>query len=187
LTVKGPINGPIGNFTYDQLSTFVWLIRGEKIPKLEDALNYVVDSTRLEFVWLDIKEGRGALDLVIPIQDQVLKRAQQKGRKLEVLLGVPNDVVLNDLKATPNYKSIPSLCEISPEEARNLSSKAWAPRWTLGTQNDLVAQVQAEGRQVFCWTIDTPGFIDQFIRQGRFDGLLTNYPSIVAYYYYTQP
>jgi len=187
LTVKGPINGPIGNFTYDQLSTFVWLIRGEKIPKLEDALNYVVDSTRLEFVWLDIKEGRGALDLVIPIQDQVLKRAQQKGRKLEVLVGVPNDVVLNDLKATPNYKSIPSLCEISPEEARNLSSKAWAPRWTLGTQNDLVAQVQAEGRQVFCWTIDTPGFIDQFIRQGRFDGLLTNYPSIVAYYYYTQP
>jgi len=187
LTVKGPINGPIGNFTYDQLNTFVRLIRGERIPKLEDALNYVVDSTRLEFVWLDMKEGRQALDLVIPIQDKVLKRAQQKGRKLEVLVGIPTDDVLNDFKATPNFSSIPSLCEISPEEARNLNSLAWAPRWTLGTQNDLVAQVQGEGRQVYCWTIDVPSYIEAFIRDGRFDGLLTNYPSIVAYYYYTQP
>jgi glycerophosphoryl diester phosphodiesterase len=187
LTVKGPINGPIGNFTYNQLTTFVRLIRGEQIPKLEDALNYVVDSTRLEFVWLDMKEGREALDLVIPIQDQVLQRAQQKGRKLEVLIGVPDDVVLNDLKATPHFQSIPSLCEISPEEARNLNSKAWAPRWTLGTQNELVTQVQREGREVLCWTIDTPAYISQFIEQGKFNGLLTNYPSIVAYYYYTQP
>jgi glycerophosphoryl diester phosphodiesterase len=184
LTVKGPVNGPIGNFTFDQLSTFVRLIRGERIPKLEDALNYVVDSTRLEFVWLDMKEGRTALDLVIPIQDKVVKRAQQKGRKLEVLVGVPDDVVLNDFKAIPNFQTVPSLCEISPEEARNLKSLAWAPRWTLGTQNDLVSQVQAEGRQVFCWTIDTPGYISQYIDEGRFDGLLTNYPSYVAYYHY---
>jgi glycerophosphoryl diester phosphodiesterase len=187
LTVKGPINGPIGNFTYDQLNTFVRLIRGERIPKLLDALNYVVDSTRLEFVWLDMKEGGQALDLVIPIQDQVLKRARQKNRKLEVLIGIPTDDVLNDFKAIRNFSSIPSLCEISPEEARNLNSLAWAPRWTLGTQNDLVAEVQSEGRQVYCWTIDVPSYIDAFIRDGRFDGLLTNYPSIVAYYYYTQP
>jgi len=187
LTVKGPINGPIGNFTFDQLSTFVRLVRGEKIPKLEDALNYVVDSTLLEFVWLDMKEGRQALDLVIPIQDKALKRAQQKGRKLEILVGVPDDKVLNDFKAISNHKDIPSLCEISPEEARNLNSKAWAPRWTLGTQNELVTQVQAEGREVYCWTIDQPGFIEQFLREGKFNGLLTNYPSVVAYYYYTQP
>ncbi|MFN7600895.1 MAG: glycerophosphodiester phosphodiesterase, partial [Bacteroidota bacterium] len=120
-------------------------------------------------------------------QDKVLKRAQQKGRKLEVLVGIPTEDVLNDFKATPNFSSIPSLCEISPEEARNLNSLAWAPRWTLGTQNDLVAQVQGEGRQVYCWTIDLPSYIEAFIRDGRFDGLLTNYPSIVAYYYYTQP
>ena len=186
LTVKGPINGPIGNFTFNQLTTFVRLIRGERIPKLEDALNYVVDSTRLEFVWLDMKEGKEALDLVIPIQEQVMKRAQQMGRKLEVLVGIPDDLVLNDFKSIPNFQSVPSLCEISPEEARNLNSKAWAPRWTLGTQNELVAQVQSEGREVLCWTIDLPAYISQFIQQGRFDGLLTNYPSTVAYYHYTQ-
>ncbi|MFM8913008.1 MAG: glycerophosphodiester phosphodiesterase, partial [Flammeovirgaceae bacterium] len=187
LTTKGPINGPIGNFTFNQLTTFVKLIRGERIPKLDEALNFVLDSTQLEFVWLDIKEGKSVLDAVIPIQEDVLRRARQKGRKLEVLIGVPNDIVLNDLKAIPNFTAIPTLCEISPEEARNLNSSAWAPRWTLGTQNELVAQVQSEGREVLCWTIDVPAFISQFIQQGRFNGLLSNYPSTVAYYHYTQP
>ncbi|MCE2895015.1 MAG: glycerophosphodiester phosphodiesterase, partial [Flammeovirgaceae bacterium] len=35
LTIKGPLNGNINSFTYAQINTFVWLIRGEKIPKLE--------------------------------------------------------------------------------------------------------------------------------------------------------
>jgi glycerophosphoryl diester phosphodiesterase len=184
LTTKGPLNGPISNFTMDQLSTFVRLIRGEKIPKLDDVLDYVVDSTRLEFVWLDMKESTEALNLVIPIQDRILKKAQSKGRKLSLLVGVPTQDVLNGLKDISNFQSIPSLCEISPETARELNSKAWAPRWTLGTQNDLVAQVQTEGRKVFCWTIDSPDYIRTFIEEGIFDGLLSNYPSTVAYYHY---
>jgi glycerophosphoryl diester phosphodiesterase len=184
LTKKGPLNGPINNFTWLQLSTFVELIRGEKIPKLEDALDYVVDSTRIEFVWLDMKESTEALNLVIPIQDRILKKALAKGRKLDMFVGVPTEDVLNGFKSYPNYRSVPSLCELSPETARDLNSRAWAPRWTLGTQNELVTQVQAEGRKVFCWTIDSPDYIHQFIEEGKFDGLLTNYPTIVAYNHY---
>jgi glycerophosphoryl diester phosphodiesterase len=184
LTKKGPLNGPISNFTWAQLSTFVELIRGEKIPKLEDALDYMVDSTRIEFVWLDMKESTEALNLVIPIQDRILKRAQAKGRKLNIFVGVPTEDVLNGLKGYPNYQSVPSLCELSPETARDLNSRAWAPRWTLGTQNELVTQVQAEGRKVFCWTIDSPDYIRKFIIEGEFDGFLSNYPSIVAYNHY---
>jgi glycerophosphoryl diester phosphodiesterase len=184
LTIKGPLNGPINNFTLDQLSTFVRLIRGEKIPKLEDALDYVVDSTRLEFVWLDMKESTEALNLVIPIQDRIIKKALSKGRKLSLFVGIPTEDVLNGFKSISNHQSVPSLCEISPETARELNSKAWAPRWTLGTQNDLVAQVQSEGRKVFCWTIDSPDYIKTFSEEGIFDGLLSNYPSTVAYYHY---
>jgi glycerophosphoryl diester phosphodiesterase len=186
LTKKGPLNGPISNFTWGQLSTFVRLIRGEKIPRLEDALDFVVDSTRLEFVWLDMKESTEALNLVMPIQDRILKKAQQKGRKLNILVGVPTEEVLSGFKTFPNYQTVPSLCELSPETARELQSRAWAPRWTLGTQNELVTSVQGEGRQVFCWTIDTPDYIQQFILDGKFDGLLSNYPSIVAYHHYTR-
>jgi glycerophosphoryl diester phosphodiesterase len=65
-----------------------------------------------------------------------------------------------------------------------LNAKVWGPRWTLGTQNDLVRQMQAEGRKVICWTIDVPAFIRQYINEGEFDGLLTNYPSLVTYYHY---
>ncbi len=101
-------------------------------------------------------------------------------------MGVPTQGVFDALKATPNYQSIPSLSELSPEGARELSSHAWGPRWTLGTQNDLVASVQGEGRLVLTWTIDAPGYIRQYIQTGRFNGLLSNYPSYVAYEFYRQ-
>ncbi len=185
LTKKGPLNGPIEDFTWKQLLTFVQLIRGEQIPNLSDALRYVVDSTQLEFVWLDIKDP-AVVAIAEPFQREALERAAAKGRTVEILIGVPADDVLAALKALPNYPSVPSLCEISVDEARILNSRAWGPRWTLGTQNELVTQVQAEGRIAICWTIDLPGYINQFIRDGQFDGLLTNYPSTVAYYHYIQ-
>ncbi len=185
LTQKSPLNGPIENFTFNQLRTFVRLIRGEQIPTLEEVLKYAIDNTMLEFVWLDIKSP----DVVAAIrstQAEALAYAASKGRNIEILMGVPAEDVLQALKAQPNYTSIPSLCEISPEEARVLKSRAWGPRWTLGTQNELVESVQAEGRIAICWTIDVPAYINQFITLGRFDGLLTNYPSYVAYYHYIQ-
>lgn len=186
LTIKGPLNGNINSFTYAQINTFVWLIRGEKIPKLEEALDFVVDSTKLEFVWLDMKaeEGLEAISYVKPIQERILKKALSKGRKLEVFMGVPSQDIYNGLLATPGFEAIPSLCELSPDQARALNAKVWGPRWTLGTQNDLVLQMQAEGRKVICWTIDVPAFIRQYINEGEFDGLLTNYPSLVTYYHY---
>lgn len=185
LTQKSPLNGPIENFTWDQLKTFIWLIRGERIPTLEEALKAAIDDTELEFVWLDIKDPN-VVAAIRYIQQDALDYAASKGRDIEILMGVPADDVLQALKAQSDYTSIPSLCEISPEEARALNSRAWGPRWTLGTQNDLVASVQAEGRIAICWTIDVPAYINQYITQGRFDGLLTNYPSYVAYYHYIQ-
>jgi glycerophosphoryl diester phosphodiesterase len=185
LTQKSPLNGPIENFTWDQLNAFVWLIRGERIPTLEQALMAAIDDTQLEFVWLDIKDPN-VVAAIRYIQQDALDYAASKGRNIEILMGVPADDVLQALKAQSDYTSIPSLCEISPEEARALNSRAWGPRWTLGTQNDLVESVQAEGRIAICWTIDVPAYINQFITLGRFDGLLTNYPSYVAYYHYIQ-
>ncbi len=186
LTVKGPLNGPIEDFTWNQLQVFVRLIRGEKIPELGEALKFVVDSTQLQFVWLDIKDPN-VVAVIEPYQRAALDYAQTKGRTLDILMGVPADDVLQALKALPNYTTIPSLCEISPEETRTLNARAWGPRWTLGTQNELVAQVQAEGRMAICWTIDQPAYVSEFIRDGHFDGLLSNYPSMVAFYHYIQP
>ena len=183
LTKKGPLAGSINAYTWHQLSTFVRLIHGEKIPTLEDALNFVVDSTQLRFVYLDMKENKAAMQVVVPIQTRVLQRARDKGRDLLVVIGIPSTSVLNDLKTYPDYQNIPSLCELTVDDARTLNSKVWGPRWTLGTQNSLVQQMHNEGRLAVCWTIDSPQWIKNYLDDGLFDGLLTNFPYVVAYYH----
>jgi glycerophosphoryl diester phosphodiesterase len=60
----------------------------------------------------------------------------------------------------------------------------------MGTQMDpgnagnLVQQMHNEGRKVFVWTLDEPSFIQDYINNGNFDGVLSNYPSLIAYYHY---
>ncbi|MEI6682572.1 MAG: glycerophosphodiester phosphodiesterase family protein [Bacteroidota bacterium] len=186
LTKKGPLAGPINAYSWAELSAFVRLIHGEKIPKLEDALNFVVDSTWLNFVYLDMKASKEAMAVVVPIQQRILQRAAAKNRDLVVVVGIPSTDVLNDLMSYPGYTSIPSLCELSADEARKVNSVVWAPRWTLGTQNSLVQQMQDEGRLAVCWTIDSPAWIENYLNNGLFNGLLTNFPYVVAYYHYIQ-
>ncbi|MCK9219458.1 MAG: glycerophosphodiester phosphodiesterase [Bacteroidales bacterium] len=186
LTKKGPLAGPIENYTWAQLSTFVRLIHGEKIPTLEDALTFVVDSTLLRFVYLDMKGNPGTMEKVIPIQKRILERAKNVGRDLIVVVGIPSSTVLNDLMNYPDYQTIPSLCELTVDDVHQVNSMVWAPRWTLGTQNDLVQQMHNEGRLAVCWTIDPISWIQDYIENGLFDGLLTNFPYVVAYYHYIQ-
>jgi glycerophosphoryl diester phosphodiesterase len=93
---------------------------------------------------------------------------------------------MEDLMTFPGYQDIPSLCELTVEDVRTLNSKVWGPRWTLGTQNELVQQMHDEGRVAVCWTIDNPAWIKDYIVNGLFDGLLTNFPFVVAYYHYIQ-
>jgi len=186
LTEKGPLAGPVGNYTWAMLSTFVRLIHGEKIPTLEDALIFTIDSTDLRFVYLDMKENNNAMAKVIPIQQQMLQRALEKGRDIIIVVGIPSTAVLDDFMTYPDYQSIPSLCELTVEDVRTVNSMVWAPRWTLGTQNSLVQEMHNEGRLAVCWTIDEVPWIQEYVNNGLFDGLLTNFPYVVAYYHYIQ-
>jgi glycerophosphoryl diester phosphodiesterase len=86
----------------------------------------------------------------------------------------------------PGYQSIPSLCELTVDDVRTVNSMVWAPRWTLGTQNSLVQEMHNEGRLAVCWTIDEVQWIQEYVNNGLFDGLLTNFPYVVAYYHYIQ-
>lgn len=183
LTQKSPIAGPIENYTLNQLRTFVKLIHGEQIPTLREALEFVCDSTLIKLVYLDMKAG-DAVAKVVPIQLDVLERAKNKGRDLTIVLGIPADDVYNAFLEYPGYKDVPSLCELSVDMVHGANSKFWAPRWTLGTQNDVVAQMHAEGRYAVTWTIDQPQWIQEFMNTGTFDGMLTNFPFVVDYYHY---
>jgi glycerophosphoryl diester phosphodiesterase len=185
LTQKGPLAGDVSAYTWKQLSSFVTLIHGEKIPTLEELLTFTIDSTELRFVYLDMKSAE-AVPTVIPIQKRALEYAAAKGRDLMIVMGIPTTDVLNALKAYPDYQNVPSLCELTVDDVRAVNSKVWAPRWTLGTQNDLVQQMHNEGRLAVCWTIDNPNWIHNYIDTGHFDGLLTNFPYVEAYYHYIQ-
>ena len=185
LTQKGPLAGDVSAYTWQQLSTFVRLIHGEKIPSLEELLTFAIDSTELRFVYMDMKSAE-AVPVVIPIQKRALERATAKGRDIMIVMGIPTTDVLNALKAYPDYQNVPSLCELTVDDVKAVNSKVWAPRWTLGTQNDLVQQIHNEGRLAVCWTIDSPNWIQNYVETGHFDGLLTNFPYVEAYYHYIQ-
>lgn len=186
LTQKGPLQGDVASYTWDELEKYVRLIHGEKIPSLEDALNFVVDSTNINFVYLDMKASGLVIDKTIEIQARILEKARQAGKELIVVIGIPNDEIFDYFTAIPGFENIPSLCELTIEDTQLANSAVWAPRWTQGTQNSLVEQMHSEGRLVVTWTVDQANYIKEFIEEGNFDGLLTNYPSLVAYYHYIQ-
>lgn len=183
-TQKSGLIGPIKNYTYEQLSTFVRLIHGEKIPTLKEALDAVVYKTDLRFVWLDTKFV-GSIAPVAAVQKEYLRKAAAQGRQLEIVIGLPGQAQVDNFLALPDYNNTPSLCELSLDDFTKTNAKIWAPRFTEGNQNDKVALVHAAGKRAFVWTVDVPDFINRFVTDANFDGILSNFPSAVAYNYYT--
>jgi glycerophosphoryl diester phosphodiesterase len=183
LVQKSLIWGNIEDFTWAQLRTLLTLRNGEKIPSLREALEFVLEETELRTVWLDTKD----VDVVtasIELLTEINERAISMGRDLKIYLGIPADDIYEAFLAQPNYQDVPSLVELSIDQVREANALIWAPRWTQGTQNATVEQMQAEGRLVFTWTLDEATYIEEFINTGQFDGILTNYPTIVSYYHY---
>lgn len=184
LVQKNGLLGPIENYTYQQLSNLVRLINGEKIPTLEEALDAVINNTSLEFVWLDTKYI-GPMNKVQAIQQKYRQRAILARRNLRIVIGLPSTDAVASYQALSDKENTPILCELDTAITRSLNARIWAPRWTLGPQTAEVAAMQAEGRTVFVWTLDEPEFIREFIAQNTFDGILSNYSSVVAYYHYS--
>ena len=91
-----------------------------------------------------------------------------------------------------DYKTTPSICELSTDKVDSLDAKAWAFRWTLGLQEQQVIEMHNKGRKCLVWTLDVPEFMDIYVSNGitdsnkKFDGILTNYPSLLAYYHYVR-
>lgn len=185
LTQKSGLVGPIENYTYAQLNAFVRLINGERIPTLRQALSAALYQTPLTFIWLDTKYI-GSLEKVQALQFEFMDLAAALGRPFQIVIGLPGEAQVNKFLELPDYAVTPSLCELSIADVERTNSIIWAPRFTEGTQNDQVAAIQAQGKKVFVWTLDVPEFIEQFIRDGNFDGILSNFPSCVAFNYYVQ-
>ncbi len=191
LIQKGPLFGKISDYNFSQLRTMVRLIHGEPIPTLAEALDAVIANSNIKTVWLDMKDAE-IVDIVIPLQQTYLDKAIKEGRDLQILIGIPSEDIYNDFVAYPDYQSIPSLCELSPEKVSALNSKAWAFRWTQGLMEQEVIKMHGQGRKCLVWTLDVPAFIEIYATHGasdptrRLDGILTNYPTVLSYYHYVR-
>jgi glycerophosphoryl diester phosphodiesterase len=182
LTQKGLIWGDIKNLTWAQISTLITLRNGEKIPTLREAMEFILNNTTIRAVWLDTKDIN-VLPIEIEMSKEFMQRATAMGRDLNVYIGIPTDEIQQAAVSYPDYQNIHFLCELTPTDVRQVDAKAWGPRWTLGTQSAELQQMHAEGRKVIVWTVDEPQFMQEYINAG-FDGMVTNYPTLVAYYLY---
>lgn len=181
-TVQGAyLLGNITDFTYNQINAFGRLIYGEKIPTLEEALKTVIDDTNLKLVWLDIKdEKQVTIDATLLAQKRWLDYAKTKGRDITILFGIPSDTILAKYKKSDDANKYDVLCELDSKNVTELATcKAWAPRWTTSDRVE-ISNMQAKGLFVFRWTVDLKESIKNCIDNEKVDGVLSNYPSLVA-------
>lgn len=184
-TVPSPyVIGNVENYTLTQMRVAARLVNGETIPTLREALKAVIDSTLLTLVWLDNKAPL-VVDSVILIQKEMQDYAKTRGRDVRILFGIPADDILTAYENSPLKGTVPVLCELDVDVVRRVNAEVWAPRFTAGTQDALVAEMQKEGRQVYVWTLDDEDFIRRFLQADVFDGVLTNYPTLLAAIFYT--
>ena len=188
-TVKGTyLLGKVENFDLDQIKLLGQLIYGESIPTLFEALRVVIDSTKLSLVWLDLKDPI-IVDETIRIQREALDYAMANGRDVQILLGIPDEDVLNAYRSSSLKNTTPILIELNAEtvlSSLNPTCKVWAPRWTNGIPTGDISRVQNAGINVFVWTLDVRDFIEDFLYDSEVDGILSNYPSLVAGMYYSR-
>ena len=177
--------GQISDYTYSQLKAFCTLVNGEELPSLQEALETIVYQTKLTFVWLDIKYP-GMLEKVSSLQKEYSQKAINAGRQLEIFIGIPDEDIFNEYISLENFEDYPSICELGEDYVLRAKSKVWAPNWSLGYITERVEAMQAKGIRIVIWTLDEPTFIKKFIANSVFNGILTNYPTVVSYEYYTK-
>jgi glycerophosphoryl diester phosphodiesterase len=185
LTKETGIHSKITSYTYNELLNEITLTKDEKIPTAEQALKAIVHETSLEFVWLDCKDET-ALTQLKDLQKKYTNEAASIGRNLNIMIGIHGSKAMKALQKIPDHKSIPTICELDPEDAIELKSRVWAPMWIKRGSKKDVKNMQDKGFKVFIWTVDKSSRVKQYVTESGYDGVLSNYPSVVAFYHYTR-
>lgn len=176
--------GKISDYSFPQLRSFCTLKDGERIPTLDEALNTILNKTNLKLVWLDVK-SQGMMDKLVLLQKKYTNMALSLGRNLEILIGIPDESIYNEYINYPDYQNNQSICELDENYVIQSKSKVWSPRWSLGLLDERIKSMHNIGYRCFVWTLDATELVRTFVKKSDFDGMVTNYPSIVAYEYYT--
>lgn len=175
--------GPVSNYTFAAIRTLATLKNGEVIPTLREALDVVLTKTELKTVWLDIKSP-DAIQPAEALQKEFKSKAAAAGRVLNIYLGLASEDMVSRFRSGNYPSGTDVLCELSADDVRSVDARIWAPRWTLGPMPEETTRLRTEGRKTVVWTLDQREFILPFLTDGKIDGILTNYPALVAFEYY---
>lgn len=176
--------GLLHNYTLKELKK-IELRKGGFVPTLEECLYTMLYQTPLQTVWLDIKK-QCDLRPIQQLQQQYMERAKAIGRSFTIYIGIPNEKILACFKELHNYRQIPSLIEGNLDVAINNNADVWTTQYIKGIREDDVAKIHAAGKKAYVWTLDIKTMIKWFVSEGGFDGVVTNAPSVVAHWHYTQ-
>ncbi len=186
-TVQGSyLLGKVENFDLEQIKIFGQLVYGESIPTLDEALSTIIDETKLSLIWIDLKDPE-IVDAVILAQQNAINHAASIGRNIKILMGIPTDEILNAYNSSIYKNTTPTLVELDANTAKSLQTcEAWAPRWTNGIPSQgTLDEMHSRNILVFTWTLDVRDYINDFL-EAKIDGILSNYPSLVAGMYYSR-
>jgi glycerophosphoryl diester phosphodiesterase len=185
LTQKGPLYGDFSEYTYSFLENYVRLVDGQKIPRVEDILNAFIDSTNMKYMWLDIKGDPDVFKYLEPVVRNAYSRAASKNRNVILIADLPSDDVIAEFQKQPSYGAdLPSMCELSLQDAIDNKSQYFGPRFSLGLLLDDVNKAHSMGIKVFSWTLNDRNIIQDYLKNGKFDGFISDYPAYAVYDYY---
>ena len=185
LTEKGPLSGNYSQYGFAFLEQYVKLVDGQSIASLEHALQVFIDSTTLKSFWMDIKGDPNIFQYLEPIVRNAYAHAANENRAIVIIADMPTKDVISEYQAWPAYAGLPTMCEQSLQDAIDNKSEYFGPRFTEGLLLDDVERAHSMGIKVFSWTLNDRNLILNYLKNGKFDGFITDYPAYVVYYYYT--
>ena len=116
-------------------------------------------------------------------------------RDVVIFAGLPSSDVIDMLNEQPTYKAgdpsqlysppLPTLAEETIDKAIDTDNEFFGPRYTLGLLLPEVEKAHANNIKVISWTLNSKGLIVNYLQNGKFDGMITDYPAYVVYNYYT--
>lgn len=185
VTEKGPLLGDYIHYNFDFLNSSVKLSDGERIPSVEQVLNAFIDSTTLKYMWLDIKGDPDIFKYLETVVRNAYAKAAMVNRKVEIITDLTSDAVISEFMKCPSYSSLPTMSELSLDDAILHECKYWGPRYSLGLLLGDVDKAHGLGKKIVSWTLNDKILILDYMVNGKFDGFISDYPAYVVYDFYT--
>jgi glycerophosphoryl diester phosphodiesterase len=187
LTQKSPISGNYNQYKFQFLEDYIRLVDGQKIPALAQMLTAFIDSTTMKYFWMDIKGDEGIFEALLPVIDNAYNHAKAVGRDVVIYADLPSNTVIGQFQSYPAYREsgYPTMCELTYQDVVDNGCTRWGPRYSRGLLLSDVETAHAAGIKVISWTLNDKTLIQNYIKNGQFDGFISDYPSYVVYDYYT--